>query len=951
MAQIHIVPHTHWDREWYLPFQSFRLKLVHLIDSLLDTLLEDPDFKFFTLDGQTIILEDYLAVRPERAGDMRSLIQSGRLLIGPWYILPDEFLVSPEALIRNLLHGARYCEGYGATMPVGYLPDPFGHIGQLPQILVGFDLPFAIFKRGLGDEPLELSWQSPDGSSVLVSYLRDGYDNAARLPVDRDTFAQIIEERVASLLPYSVCEHLLLMNGTDHHEAQRELPGLIAGYANGSDSLILSNLLAYFQSIQAVADDPDISFPIIRGELRDPSRHHLLPGVLSSRTWIKQRNHACETLLERWAEPFSAWANLLPSGKDRAYVWTGHLATPFIGKSDGILREAWRLLLTCQPHDSICGCSIDQVHREMSARFDQAEQIGEEITRQSLVHIANQIDTSLFDPVETNGYLVVFNPHPQKRSDLATVEMELPAGIDQFMIVDEHGKSIPYRILDLRERSLADLELDQPSMLAMLALVSEGEVMGLSIQDAAIYEQEGKTRIDVIVAEEAPSRFMALKEQFELLEAKVVKEPEALYHLRARFATKAKVELFAPDVPGLGYKLFILRRGRPEHVEGTNVAKLEMENQFLQVSLDPQGELCITDKHNDRSYPNVLRFADIGERGDSYTHCGVQSKDPVTSPFRVELGSMENSALGATLNYTLIFAIPEGLDKERDIRSPRTIELPVEVTVKLVMDSPRLDIEIEVDNQARDHRLQVIVPTGIPGRHGLFDGHFAWELRSTEPPEAKDEWIEQPVHEKPMRCFVGVNNPQVGFLVASQGLREASVSRDGTIAITLLRCFGWLSRDDLDTRRGGAGPQLETPEGQSLGTHQFALSLIPFGVDIQKAVAEAYAFQSRLRGVQTASHDGMFPLEASLFRLSPNTIQLSTLKRSEDGNYLIFRGYNPTSDSTVVRLDSLLEIENAWRAGLNEAPQSQIDIPEPTHFLFTVDPYQVFTLLIQPTAQ
>ena len=182
MRTLHLISHTHWDREWYLTFQQFRLKLVHLIDNLLDLLDSDADFKYFMLDGQTIVLDDYLLMRPERADDLRRHIRKGRLLIGPWYILPDEFLVSPEATIRNLLEGERTCRRFGAKMMSGYLPDPFGHIGQMPQILRGFGIESACLWRGLSDEPCEFWWQASDGSSVLMAYLRESYSNAALLP-------------------------------------------------------------------------------------------------------------------------------------------------------------------------------------------------------------------------------------------------------------------------------------------------------------------------------------------------------------------------------------------------------------------------------------------------------------------------------------------------------------------------------------------------------------------------------------------------------------------------------------------------------------------------------------------------------------------------------------------------------------------------------------------------
>ena len=220
MHTYHLVSHTHWDREWYLPFQNFRLKLVHLVDNLLDLLDEDPNYKYFMLDGQTIVLDDYLDIRPEREADLCAHIQSGRILIGPWYILPDEFLVSPEALIRNLLHGERSALQFGARMDVGYIPDPFGHIGQMPQILQGFGIQHASVQRGLSEQPCEFWWQSPDGSKVFMGYLRDSYANGALLlNLQQNDFVAEVERESVSLLPFTASSHILLMQGNDHTEA------------------------------------------------------------------------------------------------------------------------------------------------------------------------------------------------------------------------------------------------------------------------------------------------------------------------------------------------------------------------------------------------------------------------------------------------------------------------------------------------------------------------------------------------------------------------------------------------------------------------------------------------------------------------------------------------------------------------------------------------------------
>ncbi len=205
MQTLHVISHTHWDREWYLTFQQFRLKLVHMVDKLLDILEADPEYRYFMLDGQTIVLDDYLQMRPEREAVLREHIEAGRILIGPWHILSDMFLVSPEAQIRNLLEGARTATRFGPKMPVGYSPDPFGNHGQVPQMLRGFGIGTACLWRGVGDLPTELWWDSPDGSRVLLAYLRNSYGNGANLPVhNAEAFAAQVVLEAERLATHSV---------------------------------------------------------------------------------------------------------------------------------------------------------------------------------------------------------------------------------------------------------------------------------------------------------------------------------------------------------------------------------------------------------------------------------------------------------------------------------------------------------------------------------------------------------------------------------------------------------------------------------------------------------------------------------------------------------------------------------------------------------------------------
>jgi alpha-mannosidase len=179
-AVIHLVPHTHWDREWYEPFQVFRMRLVDLIDQLLERMAADPRLRF-TLDGQAATVDDYLEIRPEAEDLIRQLIGEGRLAIGPWQILLDEFLVSGETIVRNLELGWARAEALGGAMRVGYLPDMFGHIAQMPQILRRAGIDRAVVWRGVpasieGRPSIPSTWSVAMATARTCSTSRIGSD-------------------------------------------------------------------------------------------------------------------------------------------------------------------------------------------------------------------------------------------------------------------------------------------------------------------------------------------------------------------------------------------------------------------------------------------------------------------------------------------------------------------------------------------------------------------------------------------------------------------------------------------------------------------------------------------------------------------------------------------------------------------------------------------------------
>ncbi|HEY1119011.1 MAG TPA: hypothetical protein VGE43_14965, partial [Acidimicrobiales bacterium] len=401
VRRVDIVPHTHWDREWHTPFQTFRLRLVDLLDGLLPQLEADPSYAHFLLDGQMAVVDDYLEVRPEAEPRLRALAASGRVAMGPWYALPDEFLVSGETLVRNLQRGLAVAARFGGAMEVGYLPDMFGHVAQMPQLLRQLGFEHAVVWRGVPSQVDKTGfwWSSPDGSTVRAEYLPVGYGNGATIPDDAKALVRRIaefEEEQEDVLVGPI----LWMNGTDH---QLPVPwlGRVVAEANALDA---GYELRICSLADHLADAPTDGLPGWRGELRSGARANLLMGVASNRLDVKQAAARAELALERLAEPLSAL--LLPAAD-----WPGRL-----------LDAAWLEVLRNSAHDSICACSVDEVCDAVLHRYSEATQIAD--------GLADRAVRSLAATVPGDGPILV-NPSARARGGVVEVRLkgnEVPAG-------------------------------------------------------------------------------------------------------------------------------------------------------------------------------------------------------------------------------------------------------------------------------------------------------------------------------------------------------------------------------------------------------------------------------------------------------------------------------------------------------------------------------------------
>jgi mannosylglycerate hydrolase len=879
------VSHTHWDREWYQPFEAFRIRLVRMIDGLLDVLDHDPDYRYFMLDGQTIVLDDYLTIRPENEPRLREYVASGRLLIGPWYILPDEFLVSAESSVRNLLAGAAICARFGKRMDVGNIPDPFGHISQLPQILRGFDIDSAVFWRGVGEAPNEFTWVAPDGSDVLVIYQHDGYGNAASMPPDEEAFIQRTRQIVESLTPTATTPHLLAMNGSDHQEAMPELPRLLAAADAALPEVEIRHgtLPQFIEAVRSASPELQVR----SGEMRDPSRAPLLPGVLSARMWIKQRNAACETLLTRWAEPMTAIAEVMG-------------APLAVQQQSALVRQAWRYLIQNHPHDSICGCSIDQVHREMAIRFDWVDQVGEAITTQCLEGLAAIVDTS---SEEEGPAIVVFNPTTRPCTGAVTVQVSVPDEPSIMRLVSPDGQAVQPQVSGRRREVLWEFEMPVDEFRAIAEQRLPEAIDGQSMQAFRTRSEGTVVSVELQVARGLPTNEAAIEQGKAELEHALSGEQVEVVRLLIHRGMVATCTFVARDVPGLGYRTYWVRssRGEEDRVAQEPSAPA-IENEFLRVHADEDGTFTLVDKTTGTAFAGLNRFVDVGDRGDEYNFCPVE-EDVVVSANEGEalVCLVENSPARQTLEMTTNYRIPAGLGEVRSQRSEEWVDLPITTRVSLIPGGHRVEVETVVDNQAEDHRLRVHFPVPVSVDSFETEGHLDVISRPVDLPAETEGWVEQPVPTHPQRTWTDASDGRVGLLVANRGLPEVEVLRtEGgcEIALTLLRCVGWLSRGDLSVRQGPAGPGLPTPEAQCIGEHTFHYALVPHSGGWQVAFDQAHAFNAPLRAVATYTHPGELPAEQSLIELSPDSWAISAIKEAEQGQGLIVRFWN-TSDQPV----------------------------------------------------
>jgi alpha-mannosidase len=756
-----------------------------------------------------------------------------------------------------------------------------------------------------------------------------------------DGFSAKIQEKEATLAPCSKAPHRLLMFGTDHQMPDSRTSEAIKQFQThpmDDIHLIHSNLPAYIQAAREWlhANNLDGQIPVMHGELRTSPYINLLPGVLSTRMWIKQYNANCENLLEKWTEPASVIADWIqPEGRNAEF-------------SLGYLRYAWRLLIQNHPHDSICGCSIDAVHEEMRTRFIKVEQVGWNVTHHNLEVIAQQVDTRLRD-VDCFASLVVFNPLQYERTDVVSTGIHLPPAIQAIEVIDLDGSVIPCSILKQESLTIAHYEVDRQG-LADLTSMLQGNNGGYGIQAIGVRKEGNTAFIEVEMLQEKPSKPQVVAEGVSLMQALLSDKTISHFSIHAHTANQAEIQFVAPQVPGFGYKTFGLKATATSNIERNT--SLFIENEALKVQVNPQdGTLMLTDLTTETTYPNLHFFTDGGDVGDEYNYAPPENDPLITSHSSFQHVTKIRHPDHDELQLHWLMHIPAGASQDRKSRSTTLLPMEIISRVSLYSGISRLDFETTITQHANDHRVRVHFPVPFTASTAFYDGHFEIVERPVLPPTMEADWSEQRRPEVPQRAFTDLTDGKKGLMLAVRGLPEVAAQyqedQNLEVGLTLLRCVGWISRDDFSTRRGHAGPMLATPGAQMHGTHVFAYSLIPHSGKWEKAMAEGYGFSSPMIGVTSQQQEGMLSSTSSFIHIEPDAFRITAIKPSEDGDGWILRGANLTDELLKCRVQFHLPVKEVRFASLAEETLEELPVSSESSISFDAPPHKVITLKIR----
>ncbi|HEX4434084.1 MAG TPA: hypothetical protein VH012_04590 [Acidimicrobiales bacterium] len=863
--RIAIVPHTHWDREWYKSYQDFRLALVELIDALLPLLERDASFPHFMLDGQMAVVDDYLEVRPEAEGRLRALAAAGRVSMGPWYILMDEFLASGETIVRNLQMGLGRGAAFGGVMELGYLPDMFGHIAQMPQILRLAGFRDAVVWRGVPSQVTKnaFTWESPDGSAVRAEYLPVGYGNGAALPDDAKALIRRTSDNVAEIAEFLQGD-LLCMNGSDHLMPQPWL-GRVVAEANDLQEdfdFEVTSLPRY------LAHAPTEGLTLVSGELRSGARSNMLMGVTSNRVDVKRRGALAERELERRAEPLSALFQRPEDYPER------------------LLELAWLEMVRNSAHDSICACSVDDVVDAVLHRYAEARAIASGLADRAVKTFAR----SLSQPGPT-----VLNASQRARS-----------GVVELVVRADGPAPDGVQVLSERSGLPGSMILDADTVRTVLGMLQGPRIS----DDAWIHDvliEDTDEGIDITIAvgtEEKPG--VPIAEAKQDVYTRLGARPDAVVRVAMDQPSTRKIVARTGEVPGYGWSAFeAAPLAHPVEVSEADGAVV-VTNGLVRVDVDATTGTFALD-----GTPGYGRLVDGGDLGDSYNYSPPRQDSFVDTPLAVTVRVDERGPVRARVRITCTYDWPDHVDGSSQARVGGH-QVDVDTDVEVLADDATVRVVTTFVNPSGDHRLRVHLPLPEPARYSDAESAFTIVRRGLTAEGRPDEFG---LPTAPANRFVSAGR----LTVVHEGVTEyelIDIEGDAarTMALTVLRSTGMLSRLGMAYRPFPAGPLTAVEGLQMRGKRVELRYALALDCDDPFRLADDV-----LLPLEPVSSLGGGPRPAAGSDMTVDGAEVSALHRV--AGVLEIRVFNPTERPTVVSFPG----RAGWLVDLRGHPQDPFE--------------------------
>lgn len=883
--KVHVVPHSHWDREWYFTTSRSKVYLMKDLKDVLDTLESNPDFKYFMVDAQGSLLDDYIKWMPQDKDRITKLVKEKKLVIGPWYTQTDQLVISGESIVRNMYYGMKRCETFGGYMNVGYVPDSFGQSGNMPQIYKEFGIEDTLFWRGVSDDMVnhtDYNWRGDDGSVVFTTQIPFGYYIGGNIPEDPKQSEEFWQKECFEKAGgRSATKHIYFPNGFDQAPIRTNLPEIIKerNEKDPENEYVISCIEDYIKDVKS--ENPELEE--VSGELVIAKHMRIHKSIFSSRSDLKVMNTQIQNYVTNVMEPLLTLSYNL--GNDYPHEAVG---------------EIWKLLFENAAHDSIGSCISDTANEDVYVRYKQARDIAV-----NLVELHSRlIATSVKNDAEMTFTLI--NTLPQKRNDTVVVKTYIPGG--NFAILDEKGNKVDYTVIESRD--LTDyvlsqtIKLDPSRKFYVPSQVLEATI-AIKTSDVPAFgyvqytlDTKGNSAKNFEKKNTLENEFYAINVEEDGSLTITDKENNVTYKNQGVLVENGDDgDSFNYSPPRKDLEVFSNKSECSVEVSGSDIydqAVIKF-NMVVPKDLEERAEgkvsvnLPITMTVALRKDSKVIDFnVHVDNKGLSHRLC-VLFDSQIVSSFNYadeQFGSIKR---------------PNYYEKE----------------MKLYMASAENKTEKkagvqELANWAND----------------------------------QSTWQEPPISIEPTQSYVSLTDGKQGIAVIPQGVREYEVLDNHMIRLTLFRTYGFMGKENLIYRPGRASGEriIETPAAQLLKEMDFAFGFTTYASDINEANVdtlakayntniEVYTYAEFLNGRLIFSQreiEGTKESRYSLFE-TENKLVVSAMKKAEDNDgYIIrlFNGKNHENISDTIKFN--FDVKEAYYTNLREEKTEDIKVENNT---------------------